>query len=105
MSLYRAILTSACALAASALLIGCGASAPTIANFDWAQTEAAVNSGATLVDARSVKGHEKGTIPGSINVPCSSEDSVYAAKLPEDRSKQLVFYCGSEKCKASDKGA
>ena len=105
MSLSRAILTSACALAASALLVGCGASAPTIANYDWAQTETAVKNGGTLIDARSTKGHAAGTIPGSINVPCTSENSVYAEKLPEDRAAELVFYCGSEKCSASTKGA
>ncbi len=105
MSLSRAILTSACALAASALLIGCGATAPTIAQFDWTQTETAVNDGATLVDARGPKGFAAGNIPGSINVPCTAEDSVYTANLPEDRSKQLVFYCGSQKCSASTKGA
>ena len=103
MSLSRAILTSACALAAAALLVGCGASAPTIANYDWAQTEAAVKNGGTLIDARSTKGHAAGTIPGSINVPCTAEDAVYAEKLPENRDAELVFFCGSERCSASTK--
>lgn len=105
MSLFRAISISAFALAASSLLVGCAASAPTIVNYDWSQTEAAVGSGGTLIDARSSKGHEAGTIPGSINVPCSSEDAVYAEKLPEDRATELVFFCGSSKCSASTKGA
>ena len=105
MSLFRAISISAFALAASTLLVGCGATAPTIVNYDWAQTESAVGNGGTLIDARSTKGYEKGSIPGSINVPCTSEDSVYAEKLPEDRGAELVFYCGSSKCSASTKGA
>jgi rhodanese-related sulfurtransferase len=105
MSSFRVISISAFALTASALLVGCAASAPTIANYDWTQAEAAVNSGGTLIDARSTKGHDAGTIPGSISLPCSSEEAVYAEKLPEDRAKELVFYCGGPKCSASTKGA
>lgn len=105
MSLFRAISISVFALAASSLLVGCATSAPTFVTYDWAQTEAAVGNGGTLIDARSTKGHEAGTIPGAINVPCSSEEAVYAEKLPADRSTELVFFCGSAKCSASTKGA
>ena len=102
---YRAISNSAFALTAAWLLIGCGAAVPTIANYDWDQTAAAIDSGAQLVDARSPKGYESGTIPGSLNVPCSAEPAVYSEKLPEDRAKELIFYCGGPQCSASTKGA
>ena len=70
----------------------------------WEQVSAAMQGGAMLVDARSAKGYEKGHIAGAINVPCAGSDDVYA-QLPEDKSKQLIFYCGGPACAASSKAA
>lgn len=55
-----------------------------------------------LVDARPERTAEKGMIPGAINMPDNKFD---AAKLPADKTKPLIFYCGGLACDLSNKSA
>jgi rhodanese-related sulfurtransferase len=55
-----------------------------------------------LIDARPERTVEKGGIPGAINIPDNKFD---AAKLPADKAKPLVFFCGGLACDLSDKSA
>ena len=64
----------------------------------WAEIEAAVKAGATLVDARSPEQYAAGHIPGAINVPTG--DDAALTRLPADKTAQLIFYCGGPACSA-----
>lgn len=55
-----------------------------------------------LIDARPERTAEKGMIPGAINMPDNKFD---ASKLPADKSKPLIFYCGGLTCDLSYKSA
>jgi rhodanese-related sulfurtransferase len=55
-----------------------------------------------LFDARPERTAEKGMIPGAINMPDNKFD---AARLPADKKKPLIFYCGGLACDLSDKSA
>ncbi|MEW6513099.1 MAG: rhodanese-like domain-containing protein [Pseudomonadota bacterium] len=55
-----------------------------------------------LIDARPDRVFAKGSIPGAINIPDNKFD---AAKLPADKAKQLIFFCGGLACDLSDKSA
>ena len=55
-----------------------------------------------LIDSRPERTVEKGGIPGAINIPDNKFD---AAKLPADKAKQLIFFCGGLACDLSDKSA
>jgi rhodanese-related sulfurtransferase len=55
-----------------------------------------------LVDSRPERTVEKGGIPGAINIPDNKFD---AAKLPADKAKQLIFFCGGLACDLSEKSA
>ncbi len=57
-----------------------------------------------LVDARPERTVEKGTIPGSINIPDNKFDKMLD-KLPADKAKPLVFFCGGLACDLSEKSA
>jgi rhodanese-related sulfurtransferase len=46
---------------------------------------------------------ELGTLPGAILL--SDAKGYELSELPEDKSKKLVFYCGSEKCLSAPKAA
>ncbi len=46
-----------------------------------------------LVDARPEFKFKKGHIPTAINIPVSKFEK-YIGKLPKDKNKLLVFYCG-----------
>ena len=64
----------------------------------------ALQSGAVAVDANSAGTREKhGTVPDAIMLTSSNEYEL--AQLPEDKSKDLIFYCSSTWCTASDKAA
>jgi len=59
----------------------------------------------TVVDARPKrKKYDKGHIPTAISIPDSQFDKLQA-RLPQDKTKLLVFYCGGFKCKLSHKSA
>ena len=79
-------------------------SAPPVAGEDaypamsWAEIEAAVKAGATLVDARNAEQYAAGHIPGAINVPTG--DDAALTRLPADKTAQLIFYCGGPACSA-----
>ncbi len=55
-----------------------------------------------LIDSRPERTAEKGMIPGAINIPDNKFD---VAKLPADKDKALIFYCGGLACDLSDKSA
>lgn len=55
-----------------------------------------------LIDARPDRVFEKGSIPGAINIPDNKFD---AAKLPADKAKPLIFFCGGLICDLSEKSA
>jgi rhodanese-related sulfurtransferase len=55
-----------------------------------------------LIDSRPDRTFEKGSIPGAINIPDNKFD---AAKLPADKAKQLIFFCGGLACDLSEKSA
>lgn len=57
-----------------------------------------------LIDARPERTVEKGTIPGSINIPDPKFDKM-VDKLPADKAKPLIFFCGGLACDLSDKSA
>lgn len=58
-----------------------------------------------LIDSRPTKGrYDPGHIPGSINISDTFFDKE-VSKLPEDKSKMLLFYCGGLDCPLSHKSA
>jgi len=59
---------------------------------------------AVPVDANSDETRsELGTLPGAVKL--SSSKSFEMSELPADKSTELIFYCGSEKCRAAPKAA
>jgi rhodanese-related sulfurtransferase len=90
-------------LVLSLLLVGCKNASPaaateadqgvTIAEISVEDTDKAIQAGAVAVDANSERTRKKnGTVPDAII-------------LTEDKSKDLIFYCSSTWCTASDKAA
>jgi rhodanese-related sulfurtransferase len=64
----------------------------------------ALQSGAVAVDANSERTREKnGTVPEAIILTSSYKYEL--AQLPEDKSKDLIFYCSNTNCTASDAAA
>jgi len=58
-----------------------------------------------IIDARPYKRkYNKGHIPGTISIPTTTFDKM-VGKLPKDKNKLLVFYCGGMKCMLSHKNA
>ncbi|MHB1429197.1 MAG: rhodanese-like domain-containing protein [Rhodocyclaceae bacterium] len=55
-----------------------------------------------LIDSRPDRTFDKGSIPGAINIPDNKFD---AAKLPADKAKPLIFFCGGLICDLSEKSA
>ena len=58
----------------------------------------------TLIDARPERAFAAGTIPGAINISDSKFDKM-TDRLPGDKEKVLVFFCGGLKCDLSTKSA
>jgi rhodanese-related sulfurtransferase len=94
-------------LVLAVLLVGCKGANPATADTPEISVEdasKALQSGAVAVDANSPGTREKhGTVPDAIMLTSSSEYEL--AQLPEDKSKDLIFYCSSTWCTASDKAA
>ena len=64
----------------------------------------AIKSGAIAVDANSERTRKKnGTVPNAIILTSSSKYEL--SQLPEDKSKDLIFYCSNTRCTASDSAA
>ena len=64
----------------------------------------AIQSGALAFDANSERTRKKnGTVPDAVIL--SSSYKYDLAQLPEDKSKDLIFYCSNTKCTASDSAA
>ncbi|MES9993526.1 MAG: rhodanese-like domain-containing protein [Candidatus Thiodiazotropha sp.] len=59
---------------------------------------------AVVIDSRPPRKYKKGHVPGSINIPTSRFD-ITKDRLPEDKSMELILYCGGYKCPLSAKGA
>jgi len=102
-------------LALSVLLVGCkdassvGASetkeAPAeIPEISVEDADKAIQAGAVAVDANSASTREKnGTVPGAVILTSSYKYDL--AQLPDDKSKDLIFYCSNTNCTASDSAA
>ena len=67
--------------------------------------EASLERGECIpVDANSDATRKRmGLVPGAVKL--SDSDTFAAAELPADKTKNLVFYCGGEQCKASHTAA
>ena len=64
----------------------------------------ALQSGAVAVDANSESTRKKnGTLPNAVIL--SSSYKYDLAQLPSDKSKDLILYCSSTSCTASDSAA
>ncbi len=60
---------------------------------------------ATVIDARPTRTVKStGIIPAAINIPDTFFDKM-TDKLPQDKSAELIFYCGGYKCPLSPKSA
>jgi len=69
-----------------------------------ADADKALQSGAFAIDANSESTREKnGTVPNAIILTSSYKYEL--AQLPEDKSKELIFYCSNTNCTASDAAA
>lgn len=77
---------------------------PSIPEVSVEDADEALRSGALAVDANSDSTRKSnGTVPGAILLSSSSKYDL--ATLPEDKSKDLIFYCSNTKCTASDAAA
>ena len=75
-----------------------------IAEISVEDASKALESGAVAVDANSSSTREKnGTVPDAIILTSSYKYDL--AQLPEDKSKDLIFYCSNTNCTASDAAA
>jgi rhodanese-related sulfurtransferase len=102
-------------LAISMLLFGCEDTTPAAANeakeapvqipeISVDDADAAIQSGAVVLDANSEGTREKyGTVPGAVILTSSYKYDL--AQLPEDKTKDLIFYCSNTNCTASDTAA
>jgi rhodanese-related sulfurtransferase len=103
------------ALALSLLFLGCKDATPAGANettetpaeipeISVEDTEKAIQAGAVVLDANSEGTREKnGTVPGAVMLTSPSKYDL--AQLPDDKSKDLIFYCSNSYCTASDAAA
>jgi rhodanese-related sulfurtransferase len=102
-------------LAISMLLFGCEDTTPAAANeakeapvqipeISVDDADADIQSGAVVLDANSEGTREKyGTVPGAVILTSSYKYDL--AQLPEDKTKDLIFYCSNTNCTASDTAA
>lgn len=103
-------------LALSVLVLGCKDATPAAANeatepapaeipeISVEEADKALQSGALAFDANSERTRKKnGTVPGAIVLTSSYKYDL--AQLPDDKSKDLIFYCSNTNCTASDAAA
>jgi len=69
------------------LLVGCSRQ---VSDEELSAARAAVSKGAMIIDVRSKKEYNRGSIEGSVNIPIDVLDKVYRG-IPKD--KELVVYC------------
>ncbi len=80
------------------------ATEPAIPEISVEDADKAIQSGAIAVDANSERTRKKnGTVPNAIILTSSSKYEL--SQLPEDKSKDLIFYCSNTRCTASDSAA
>jgi rhodanese-related sulfurtransferase len=72
---------------------------------EWVKKQIDKNADLVLVDSRPKrKKYDKGHIPTAISIP-DTQFNKNVDKLPPEKDKLLVFYCGGFKCKLSHKSA
>mgnify|MGYP001556210233 CR=1 FL=1 len=77
---------------------------PAIPEISVDDADEAIQSGAIAVDANSERTRKRnGTVPNAIILTSSSKYEL--SQLPEDKSKDLIFYCSNTRCTASDAAA
>ncbi|MCL6416781.1 rhodanese-like domain-containing protein [Aestuariirhabdus sp. Z084] len=71
-----------------------------------AYVKALIDKGApsVIIDARPARKFASGHVPTAINIPQRQFDG-NVAKLPVDKSTELIYYCGGYKCTLSTKSA
>jgi rhodanese-related sulfurtransferase len=57
-----------------------------------------------IIDSRPERPFSKGAIPGAINLSDSKFDKMID-RLPQDKAKSIIFYCGGLVCDLSEKSA
>lgn len=71
----------------------------------WIKSKLDKKEDMTLVDARPKRTkYDKGHVPTAISIPNTRFDKL-TDRLPAEKDKLLVFYCGGLKCKLSHKSA
>ncbi len=103
-------------LALTFLLVSCKDASPATATEDTqkadvvipeisvADADKALQSGAVAVDANSERTRKKnGTVSDAVILTSSYKYEL--AQLPEDKGKDLIFYCSNTNCTASDAAA
>lgn len=108
LSLFAVCLIAACKDASQATASGSAASEnqneAAIPEISVEDADEALRAGAVAVDANSDSTREKnGTVPNAVILTSSYKYDL--AQLPEDKSKDLIFYCSSTSCTASDSAA
>ncbi len=79
-------------------------SEPAMSVISVEDADKALQSGAVAVDANSDRTRKKnGTVPNAVILTSSYKYDL--AQLPEDKSKDLIFYCSNTSCTASDAAA
>lgn len=72
---------------------------------EWVKKQIDSNADMVLIDSRPKKTkYDKGHVPSAISLPDSQFDK-QKDRLPQNKDKLLVFYCGGFKCKLSHKSA
>jgi len=61
-------------------------------------------AGIAIIDSRPERTFGQGAIPGAVNISDSKFDKM-TDKLPQDKAKEIVFYCGGLVCDLSEKSA
>lgn len=78
---------------------------PTSVSTAFMQKIVAAKADIVLIDSRPPRRvKNEGTIPGAINISDTSFDKE-VAKLPQDKMKEIIFFCQGYACDLSDKSA
>lgn len=78
---------------------------PAAVSTAFMQKAVAEKADIVLIDSRPARRvQSEGTIPGAINISDTSFDKE-VAKLPQDKQKEIIFFCQGFACDLSDKSA